>query len=71
VRCALDAAKLKIRAVGVSSAKVPFPTFLGAKFIEVLSRGYVATEEYKMMIEAFARADSIAVVGDQIVFNLR
>lgn len=71
VRCALEATQLKIRSVGVSCAKVPFPQILGAKLVEVLSRGYAATEEYQIIIDAFARADSIAVVGEQLVLKLR
>ncbi|MGZ0706761.1 hypothetical protein ACWPKO_00290 [Coraliomargarita sp. W4R53] len=71
VRCALHAAGVQIRSVSVSSAKVPVPSLLGARIVEVLSEGYRATEEYKIISDAFARADSIEVVGGEIIVKLR
>ncbi|WPJ95542.1 hypothetical protein SH580_19170 [Coraliomargarita algicola] len=71
VLCELNASQPKIRSVNVRSAKVPMPQLLGARLLAVLSQGYAATEEYQIISEAFARADSVEVVGDQFVFKLR
>ncbi len=71
-RCALDSsAGVQFTAVNISSARVPLPSIIGAKIYDVLVQGYKSTEEYKIISEAFARAESIEVVGGELVFKLR
>jgi hypothetical protein len=70
-RCHLDASsKLSFESVSLSSAKVPLPDIVGARLLEVLMQSYQSTEEYQILSEAFARADSVAVEGRELVFNL-
>jgi hypothetical protein len=70
-RCSVSADGLQFQSVNVSSAKVPLPNLLGAKILEVLSQGYQATEEYKIIADAFARADSIVAEGNSLAVQLR
>lgn len=70
-RVVLDADGLQLQAVSVSSAKVPLPSLLGAKILKFLGQGYQSTEDYKIVSDSFARADSVKVVGQELVFNLR
>ncbi|MFT5837456.1 MAG: hypothetical protein ACI9ZV_000961 [Candidatus Azotimanducaceae bacterium] len=71
-RCGLDAsAGVQFDSVSISSAKVPLPGIFGAKLYRMLMKGFESTEEYKIISEAFARAESIEVVGSELVFKLR
>jgi len=70
-RCGLSADGLEFHSVSVSSAKVPWPSLLGAEIIGVLAKGYQSTQEYKIVSDAFARAESVKVEGQELVFNLR
>jgi len=69
--CDLGADGFQFNSVNVSSAKVPLPNLLGAKILKVLAQGYQSTEEYTILFDAFARADSVDVEGRQLVFELR
>ena len=71
VRCAMDAARVKLLSVNVRSAKVPFPGLLGAKLLGFLMKSYKSTEEYQIISAALARAESIEVAGDEFVLELR
>ncbi len=67
----VDRSGLKVQSIGISSAKVPLPGIIGGQIIDTLSKGYQTTDEYKIIAEAFARADSIAVEVNELVFVLR
>ncbi|MDQ8195736.1 hypothetical protein QEH59_14990 [Coraliomargarita sp. SDUM461004] len=71
IRCALASDSLQIRSVSVSSAQVPLPDVLGAWMVDLLLQGYRATEEYKILSEAFERAESVEVADGSIIFQLR
>jgi hypothetical protein len=70
-KCALSATGLRFKNVHISSAKVPFVEQLGARIFEVLAQGYQETEEYGIITQAFARADSVQIKGSALVFELR
>lgn len=70
-RLVLDADGLQLQALSVNSAKVPLPSLLGAKILRFLGQAYQSTEDYKIVSDSFARADSVEVVGQELVFNLR
>jgi hypothetical protein len=70
-RLALDADGLQLQSLSVNSAKVPLPSLLGARILNFLGQAYQSTEDYKILSDALARADSVEVVGQELVFNLR
>lgn len=70
-RCVVDASGLQFKTIQVSSAKVPFPNSLGKKIFEILSQSYQSSEEYTILSDAFARANSIELIGGELVFKLR
>jgi len=70
-RCQINTGGLNFDSVSVSSALVPMPSLLGKKVLEVLAKGYQSTEEYEIVSEAFARAESISVDQGELVFKLR
>jgi hypothetical protein len=71
-RCTLDASgEVRFKSVNVSSAKVPLPGILGRQIYQTLAKGFKETEEYAIISEAFARADSIEIEGSELIFNLR
>lgn len=70
-RCALKGNQVKLRSVNVRSAKVPLPGILGARILGVLMQGFSTSEEYQIISEAFARADTVKIVDNQFVFELR
>ena len=43
----------------------------GGRIVETLSKGYQSTEEYKIISEAFARAESVTIEGNELVMSLR
>ena len=71
-RCEFDdSANINLQTVSLSSAKIPLSGIIGAKIFDVLFEGYKSTEEFEIISEAFARADSIQVIGNELVFKLR
>jgi len=70
-RCLADGSGIQIATVQVSSAKVPFPNLLGREILATLSKGFQSTEEYSIISEALARAESVEVVGGELVLELR
>jgi hypothetical protein len=70
-RCHLDpSSKISFDEVSVCSAKVPLPNIIGVQLIGILMQSYEDTEEYQILADAFAHADTVAVEGHELVFNL-
>ncbi len=70
-RCVANETGFDFATIQVSSAKVPLPNLLGRKIIETLSQGYQSTDEYQIISDAFARAESVEVAGGELILNLR
>ncbi|MDA9317201.1 hypothetical protein N9Q19_00160 [Puniceicoccaceae bacterium] len=62
---------MKIKALGIRSAKVPLPNLIGKQILNTLSAGYKSTKEYRIVSEALARIESVEVEGDELVIVLQ
>ena len=69
-QCSVSEGGLEFHTVRVRSADVPLPNLLGAKLMDVLSQGYQSTEDYQIISDAFARADSIMLEENSLVVQL-
>lgn len=68
-RCSIEPSGLKFEKTQVNNARVPFPNILGSKIFETLLQGYQSTEEYSILSDALARADSIELAGGELVLK--
>lgn len=63
-------AVFKIDQLKIGSAKMPLPDLLGSQIIDVLTQSYKQTKEYKTILSAWERVDSVEFSGSSLRLKL-